>query len=264
MPASLLPLLGAGGAASVTPSPLLTDLVAYWKMDEASGNRADSVGGFTLTDNNTVTSNTGKVGTAAEFTGTNSESLSCASAAALQAGPRDFLFDLWFYPTSVSGVQFLLSKGTASSGTGHEYGLFLSGQSLSWRVSAGATVSTLTVANSPAIVANTWYYCACWWEQSTGKVWGQLNNNAATSTTLAGTVNTTTAVLSFGAFNAASSYYTGRIDEVGRWNRLLTGSEILSRYNGGAGIAHPFDGASSGGELHLIAGTGTYSSSIES
>lgn len=258
----------AGGSnsatsAAVNPSSLLTGLAAYWKMDEASGNRADSVGGFTLTDGNTVGSNTGKVSLAADFVGANSESLSVASAAALQAGARDFFFDLWFFTTSVTGVQFLISKGTASSGVGHEYGLFMNGTSLSWRISAGAAQTSLVIANTTLII-NTWYYVACWWEQAAGLVWGQLNNNAAVSSALAGTVNTSAAVLSFGAFNAASSFATVRLDEVGRWNRLLTGAEILARYNGGSGQHPPFLTGSDGGQLPLIGGSFTYSSSIES
>ena len=35
------------------PSALYTNLIAYWKLDEASGNRADSKGSNTLTDTNT-------------------------------------------------------------------------------------------------------------------------------------------------------------------------------------------------------------------
>ena len=36
--------------------PSIADLLAWWQLDEASGNRADShTGGYTLTDNNTVT-----------------------------------------------------------------------------------------------------------------------------------------------------------------------------------------------------------------
>ncbi len=40
---------------------LLDNLVSYYKLDEASGNRADSQGGLTLTDNNTVTQAVGQV-----------------------------------------------------------------------------------------------------------------------------------------------------------------------------------------------------------
>ena len=43
------------------PSSLLTSLAAFWKQDEASSTRADATANARdLTDNNTVTSTTGK------------------------------------------------------------------------------------------------------------------------------------------------------------------------------------------------------------
>ena len=52
----------------------LTDnLIAFWQLEEASGVRYDSEGSNNLTDNNTVTSATGVVGDAAQFTRSNSE-----------------------------------------------------------------------------------------------------------------------------------------------------------------------------------------------
>ena len=62
-------------------------LVAYWRLDETSGSRLDSSGnGHTLTDNNTVTSGAGKVGTAAVFTRASSERLSRADQPAFEVG----------------------------------------------------------------------------------------------------------------------------------------------------------------------------------
>jgi hypothetical protein len=51
------------GFSPNTSGTLNTSLTAYWNLDETSGNRADSKGTNTLTDVNTVTSATGKVGT---------------------------------------------------------------------------------------------------------------------------------------------------------------------------------------------------------
>ena len=46
----------------------LTDnLVSYWKLDESSGNAADSVGSNTLTNTNTVTYSAGKINNGADF-----------------------------------------------------------------------------------------------------------------------------------------------------------------------------------------------------
>ena len=52
---------------------LNTSIVAYYKQDEASGIAIDEVGSNDLTDNATVTSNTGKVGTARQYTAANLE-----------------------------------------------------------------------------------------------------------------------------------------------------------------------------------------------
>ena len=80
-----------------TPDALLTDLAAYWQLDEASGGRADSIGGNDLTDTNTVTQAAGKIDTAAHFTAANNESLSIADNAALSMGDDDFTLAAWVY-----------------------------------------------------------------------------------------------------------------------------------------------------------------------
>ena len=54
------------------------DLISWWSMDEESGERADSHGTMTLTDNATVLYDTGKVGNAADFEAGTSEYLSHA------------------------------------------------------------------------------------------------------------------------------------------------------------------------------------------
>lgn len=50
-----------GFGRDFSEAPTTTGLVAWWECTEASGNRADSFGTFTLTDNNTVTGNPGVV-----------------------------------------------------------------------------------------------------------------------------------------------------------------------------------------------------------
>ena len=69
---------------STASLPQSGSIVSRWLLDEASGNRADSVGSNTLTDNNTVLAATGYNGSlftydnAADFEASNSESLSIA------------------------------------------------------------------------------------------------------------------------------------------------------------------------------------------
>src|SRR4051794_40520428 len=96
------------------PSPLLANLVSYWKLDEASTGvapvtRNDSHGTNHLTDNNTVTSAAGKLGNAAQFTAANSESLSRIDNASLRFGDEDFSLAFWFWP-DVASLGFLVAK----------------------------------------------------------------------------------------------------------------------------------------------------------
>src|SRR5262245_1789791 len=59
-----------GGPYNPVSNSLYQGLVAYWDMDATSGNQpaAFQAGSLTLTDTNTVTSATGKVGGARQFT----------------------------------------------------------------------------------------------------------------------------------------------------------------------------------------------------
>jgi len=78
---------GRGKSYSDLTTAEKVGLVSYWNLDEASGNRADSHGSNTLTDNNTVTSATNGYpanlpGRVASFVAANSEYLSLSSGIA--------------------------------------------------------------------------------------------------------------------------------------------------------------------------------------
>src|SRR5687767_4401242 len=62
-----------------------SDLKAYWKFDEVSGNAIDSKGVNTLVDNNTVTAGTGKISGSRHFTASTGEFFSVADNAAISA-----------------------------------------------------------------------------------------------------------------------------------------------------------------------------------
>src|SRR3990167_8622771 len=61
-----------------TNGTLETNLSEHWNLDETSGSRIGSFANKSLTDNNTVTSNPGKISNAGQFTRVNSEYLSIA------------------------------------------------------------------------------------------------------------------------------------------------------------------------------------------
>src|SRR5215469_10903203 len=95
-------------------STLLTNLVAYWKLEEAAGtSRFDQVGGFTLSDNGTVTQGTGIIGNCAVFNGS-SQWLATPDAVNLRQG-NEKSFSVWvkFSTLPTGNDTSILAKRTS-------------------------------------------------------------------------------------------------------------------------------------------------------
>jgi hypothetical protein len=84
-------------------STLSTGITSYWKLDEASGTRADSASSNNLTDVNSVGQATGKIGSAGQFTISGSKYLSIADNASLSTGSTDFTVSVWVYIDAKGG-----------------------------------------------------------------------------------------------------------------------------------------------------------------
>ena len=96
--------------------------VAYWKLEEASGARADAIGANTLTDSNTVTVAAGRVGSAGQFVAANSETLTSVDNAALSMGNIDFTLSAWVYlDTDPTDDRPFIFKGDAGVTALQEY-----------------------------------------------------------------------------------------------------------------------------------------------
>ena len=67
-------------------------LVAYWKHDESSGNRADEVGTATLIDNGSVGSTTGGINNGSLFDATSTKYFSVTNSALNVQSSFSFLF----------------------------------------------------------------------------------------------------------------------------------------------------------------------------
>lgn len=207
-----------------------TGIVSYWKLDETSGNRADSIGSNTLTDNNTVLSGTGKVSNAADFERDNSESLSITDAS--QSGldlTDDFTLLCWFKPESAAS-NTLLGKDNQGSGYG-----------IRTNTSSQFTLSVrgVNLASSTTISTGTWYHGVGIWEGANRYIYlnsAQENTSATTVAPL------DTAVAFIIGYDATSTHYMdGLIDEAlvaKRWFRVeeiktiyckgLNGKEVTS------------------------------------
>lgn len=236
----LMPTPGVQFARPRGQSALFNSLAAYWAMDEASGARADAVNSLSLTDNNTVTSDTGVVyGTAARFTKANSEYLSRSSAALLQGGNIDFWFGLWCkmntLPGGTAGYAILSKEDFNPT---WEFRLDYNDSVDRFRFIVFPSGASEVRGNTlGAASAGVWYFVMAWHVASTAKVWMSINNGTADSGNVLSTPVANSAEFKIGARSLTPvEYFDGWIGPVmyGK-NYVPTTDDIAFMYNGGVG-----------------------------
>lgn len=220
----------------------LTDsIVAYWKLDEASGTRFDSVGSSHLTDYNTVGTATGRIGTAISYaTGNTDKYLGCADNDALSMGDIDFTIAGWFKRTDNSAQGMLANKWNWNTPS-REYLLEYNtaDHARFYIATTGQTQVGVVDSFDPSIGDWTWI---CGWHDATANTLNiQVNARTVVSTSHSGGVNNGTATFTIGPYSVLSNYASAMdIDEVGIWKRVLTSDERTTLYNSGAGLTYPF------------------------
>lgn len=216
----------------------LTDnIVSYWKLDESSGNAADSVGSITLTNNNSVSYLAGLINNAADFGSANtSKSLGQTSATPIASYASDQTYSAWVYFSGDPTTGTNLIWETAWSGSTY-LALYTSGGNITVRVQ-GAQVDT-----AQSITQNTWHH-VCFTLTSGGTFNLYFNGTNIKNTTLTPGGgyggNSGFELGGDGVVNGAGWWLKGRVDEVGVWSRVLSSSECQQLYNSGSGLAYPF------------------------
>ena len=222
-------------------STLNNSLIAVWKLEETSGTRNDSKGANHLTDNNTVASATGKLGTAADFEVANSEYLSIADNTDLSTGDIDFTFAFWVQLESkAANMQFINKQGAAGT---REYSVsyILSGDRIRFGVSNDGTATTTINADalgSPSTA--TWYFVVVWHDATANTINIKVNDGTTNSVSHTTGVFDGTVAFTMGATATPNTYHDGLLDNVYFWKRVLTAGEMTELYNSGNGKDYPF------------------------
>jgi hypothetical protein len=236
---------GLYAATGGTPAPgvpggssLLTDLVSYWKLDEASGNATDSHGANTLTDTNTVTTAAGKQGTARQFTAASTEYFTIADNTDLSTGDIDFTIAAWAYLDSSLTAEGIVGKWTGGS---LEYWLGYVGGSTSFAFQVSTNGSDNPSVTGPgSMMTATWYFLVAWHDSVLNTINIQVNDGTVVSVAhTAGVFNGTAA---FRIGYDGTWPMSGRVDEVGFWKKVLSAAERTALYGAGSGAAYPFTG----------------------
>lgn len=223
---------------------LLTNLIAYWKLDEASGNALDSVGSNDLTDNGSCGSATGLISNARTFDASKTQYFTHADNSDLSTGDIDWTFACWINAASfadTSGYHAIAAKGPWNSpGTDSEWIIYRDGFSsgLTFQVCSGTTQSVVGATNFGTLSTSTWYHVVVWHDSVNNEI--GIAINAGTPNTLAHStgVNDGTTGFEIASSVSAGLYWNGTIDEAGFWKRVLTSTERSDLYNGGAGLAY--------------------------
>lgn len=224
-------------------NPGVSNLVAFWSMDEFSGTRYDksSIGNH-LTDNNTVGRyEIGKRFRTANLAAIQSESLSIPNNFWINMGGfSSFTIGVWINPHEVTNEGRILAKWEAGAVTNSEYMIaFESGatKKLIFYVNNGSANYSVRADNFGALTNGVWYFVCCYYDSLTNGIYISVNgvvNLSAGPSSIADRANP----LYFGreSTGAAQYYYDGLIDEAFIYGqRMLTSAERGWMYNSGYG-----------------------------
>lgn len=225
---------GRGNAYPLTDSPSLYGAVAYYKLDESSGNASDATGsGYTLTNNGTTAYSTGKINNGAVFDNTAGKNLDYNGNLSF-AGGGTRTFSCWVNCSSFAVDGYVLDNTTTTAGSGsanRRFILYTGSDSKIHMFASGNEVTTSTLSTG------TWYHCVV---TQNGTTWELFLNGTSQGTTTMSTASYADDSFRIGESYAGGGYGRSTVDEVGVWLRVLSGTEITQLYNSGSGLAYPF------------------------
>ena len=237
---------------------LTTNLKAHWKMDEASGTRADSTGAYPLAVNNTIAAVPGVLGNAIQ-PGAGLSYLSNASFAAALANAADATVSFWIkmvspitdcnilgvwgnsnitdtqfeaYSTAAGGLGFLFQTPTSDQSQGMYFPTF------------GAQGRELSLAAD-----GVWHHVVVIFKDGGASVQAVVDGAAYAPARFSPTTISPATGVPFQIGRTSQTWYAGNnnfkgvIDLVSIWRRALSLEDAAALFNFGAAIDYGNYGA---------------------
>ncbi len=234
---------------------LLTDIKAYFKFDEVSGNPQDSVGSNNLSNGYTGSWVAGKINNAFQGAGASLLKTNATSIPGAQNTGGDLTVSFWFRTDSVIDTDYervlVILGDTWGFANGVSWGIQQhkvgTTQKLDFFTSSdGTTIHHLLETQS--LTVGTWYYIVVTYTASThiAEIFvngSSLGSGSVTDTSLFSTTGPLWVMSGYVSDAGYGQNTEGTIDELGIWSRVLSGTEISALYNGGAGFQYPFSTA---------------------
>lgn len=223
-------------------SSLLSGLVAYWKLEEASGTRVDQLGTYNLTAVNTPGNAAGKIGNGCAFVAASSQYLTNTS---LQSAGLGKICIAFWANRSNAATDFVTIGWVITT-----HSVFCITVSTDGNVYVECDGAALSIYASAADGLTGWrHYVMVYDGTQTGdanrfKLYrgGSQVSLSAWSASVPATF-TTTDPFRIGRDQLNARFTNAIIDEVGVWTGVaLTSTQVSNLYNGGTGVTYPFTG----------------------
>ena len=210
---------------TVNVSNASTGLVAAFGFDEASGTTAvDTSGtGNTGTVNGATRTTSGRFGAALSFDGVNDQ-VSVADAASLDL-TNAMTLEAWVRPSALTSWRTILMKEQTG---GLIYGLYASGDTNRPSVHV-YTNAERDVRGTAALTLNTWTHVAATYDGAVLRFY--IGGAQVGSANITGSMAPSTGLLRIGGNGIWGEWFSGLIDEVRVYRRVLTAAEIGSDMN---------------------------------
>ena len=212
---------------------LLTNIVAYYKLD---GNSNDSVGSNNGTSVSvTYSLGNGKINQGGGFLTTLPSSIGLPSGTK-QSG--SFTYSFWMNPTTLTPPFSQAYIHSDWSGAGRNFLILQNNQN--FLINNGNGISSSDTVSTGNIITLGWQHIV--FTRNVNVISLYRNGILATSYTSAYSGGATSNLTKIGADGLATAGYGfgGAIDEFGIWSRALNATEVTSLYNGGLGLSYPF------------------------
>jgi hypothetical protein len=212
----------------------ITGLIGYWTFDEGNGTTAlDSSGN---NNNGTLLNSptwvTGKVGDALQFDGIN-DWVSIGNPTTLNnKGP--YSISAWIKPSALDG--YIVAKRTNEQTGYWRLGTGLDNK-LGWFKDTSESTHVSAASKAGILTLNTWQHVALTWDGTLSGTEAKIYLNGVevdysirqngTGKILSDSLNN----FAIGSRNGGSAFFSGSIDEVKFYNRVLNASEVSALYS---------------------------------
>jgi hypothetical protein len=201
--------------------------VAAYGFNEGTGSTvADVTGnGRTGTISGATWTSTGKFGAALSFDGID-DWVTVADAAALDL-TTSMTLEAWVFPTAVGSWRNVLMKERPN---GQSYSLYShdNARRPAGYLNLGQPADVGTNSNT-GLPLNAWSHLAATYDGTTLRLF--VNGAQVGTKAVTGPIVTSTGALRVGGNSIWGEYFTGRIDEIRLYNRVLTAAEIQTDMN---------------------------------